>query len=105
MFLRWRVALALARRFALRAAFEASAFGGSLLFACAKRINQEKHTPAGPLFLHVRVQKKSPAVLAERGPPNNSHVPVLKQFGFLPLSAPLLGGPDGAHLKNASILR
>ena len=65
----------------------------------------KRNTPQHSRFFAHPCAKKSPAVLAERGPPNNSHVPVLKQFGLLPLSAPLLGGPDGEYLKSARILR
>ena len=44
-------------------------------------------------------------MLAIDRPPNNSYIPVLKQFGYSPTCAPLLGGLLGAPLEAARIVR
>ena len=65
------------------------------LLLVQKRSNQEKTTPR---VAARRIKPGgSPAVLAGNGPPNNSRIHALKQFGYSPLPAPLLGGVEGAR--------
>jgi hypothetical protein len=45
-----------------------------------EKSNQKRGHPSRPPA-HIRV-RRAPAVLAADRPPNNSHVPVLKQFGY-----------------------
>ena len=68
--------------FALRAAVEASAFGGSLSLACARESNQREHTPARALFWTSLSKKVPGSRRLKIRPQNNSHVPVLRQFCF-----------------------
>ena len=79
---------------------KASAFGGSLSLCLHKeKVTKEKVHPSTAAFEHIPVLKSPRVSTAEIRPQNNSHIPVLKQFGLLPLSAPLLGGCDGAPFE------
>ena len=77
--------------------------GGRATFSCLckRRVAKEKHTPVTrpPGIL----PSGFPALLAGRGPANNSAIPGLRQFAYSPRPAPLLGAPQGPR-ESAGIL-